>query len=132
MFYLSVMTTLFGLASLLLPALAARLSPALAAQAWAMPRWPDAALLVVIGLLGGLGQLLLTGAARNADASVIAPFDYMSLIWALAFGALFFGEGASPLVLGGAVLVIGAGIFVIWREHRLGLFRHEAEVTEPL
>lgn len=131
-FYLSVMTTLFGLASLLLPILATRLSPAFAAQPWAAPSLVDMVLLVVIGLLGGLGQLLLTGAARFTDASMIAPFDYMSLIWALAFGAVFFGEGASPLVLGGAVLVIGAGIFVVWREHRLGLFRREAEVNEPL
>ena len=131
-FYLSLMTTLFGAASLFLPALAPILSPRLAAQAWAAPGWRETALLGLIGLLGGLGQLLLTGAARLTDASVIAPLDYMSLIWALAFGALFFDERASALVLAGAVLVIGAGIFVIWREHRLGLLRREVVVTERL
>ena len=123
-FYLSLMTSLFGLASIALPA-AAR-------QAWVMPGLLDGALLVSIGLLGGLGQLLLTGAARRADASVIAPFDYLSLLFALGIGAAFFGERASATVLTGAVLVIAAGVFVIWRENQLGLLRPERAEARPL
>ena len=122
-FYLSIMTTLFGLASMVLPGLLGGAFPALLAQAWRIPGVADALLLIIIGVLGGTGQLLLTGAQRHADASVIAPFDYMSILWALAFGALFFGESASPLVLTGAILVIVAGVFVIWRENQLGLLR---------
>ena len=122
-FYLSVMTSLFGLASVSLPALASLLSPTLAGQSWRAPDGLGALLLVTIGLLGGLGQLLLTGAARRTDASVIAPFDYLSLLFALIIGAVFFGEGASAQVLAGAVLVILAGVFVIWRENQLGLLR---------
>lgn len=130
-FYLSVMTSLFGLASVLLPALGP-LSPSLARQTWVMPDPGQAALLAATGFLGGAGQLLLTGAARRADASVIAPFDYLSLLFALGFGAVFFGEHASAMVLAGAVLVIGAGVFVIWREDQLGLLRPAAAAVKTL
>ena len=44
----------------------------------------------VAGLLGGVGQILLTSSYREADASVIAPFDYASMLFALAFGYFFF------------------------------------------
>ena len=130
-FYLSVMTSLFGLAGSVLPALADYV-PQLARQAWRLPGLPDTALLVVIGVLGGVGQLLLTGAARRTDASVIAPFDYLSLLFALAIGAVFFGETATPLMLAGAVIVIGAGVFVIWRENQLGLLRPASAAIKPL
>ena len=131
-FYLSVMTTLFGLVSIVLPALAGVVSPALAAQSWRAPNLGGMVLLLLIGSLGGVGQLLLTGAARRADASVIAPFDYLSLLFALIIGAVFFGEGASATVLVGAVLVISAGVFVIWREDQLGLLRPAAAAVRAL
>ena len=127
-FYLSIMTTFFGLISSLLPVL----SPALAGQLWRVPNLGGMVLLLLIGSLGGVGQLLLTGAARRADASVIAPFDYLSLLFALVIGAVFFGESASVLVLAGAVLVISAGVFVIWRENKLGLLRPASAALRPL
>ena len=129
-FYLTIATSLFGLASIFLPQFAA-FAPALTRQDWIIPGWVDVPLLLAVGMLGGVGQLLLTGAQRHADASVIAPFDYMSMLWALALGALVFGETASAPVLTGACLVIGAGVFVIWREHRLGLLRAEPGIMPP-
>lgn len=129
-FYLTIATSLFGFASILLPRFAT-VAPALARQVWTMPGLADAPLLVAVGALGGIGQLLLTGAQRHADASVIAPFDYMSMLWALAFGAVFFGETASPPVLLGACLVIASGAFVIWRENQLGLLRRDSRAVPP-
>ena len=88
--------------------------------------WPDlltAALLVGCGLLGGVGQVFLTSSYRYADASVVAPFDYASMLLALVIGYVGFGEVPTSTVLMGAALVIFAGILIIWRERRLGLER---------
>lgn len=89
--------------------------------------WPDpasAAMLVAAGLFGGVGQVLLTSSYRNADASVVAPFDYASMLLALGVGYAVFGEVPTWTMLGGAALVVGAGILIIWRESRLGLERN--------
>jgi len=93
---------------------------------WVVPTVWEAALLVAAGLLGGLGQILLTANYRHAEAAVIAPFDYTSMLMALAIGYLLFGELPTGVMLGGAALVVSAGLFIIWREHRLGIKRGQA------
>ncbi|MCZ0960945.1 DMT family transporter [Paracoccus benzoatiresistens] len=91
---------------------------------WVMPDATTAALLVGSGLLGGVAQILLTSAYRHADASLVAPFEYVSMLLAIVIGWYVFGEAPTGVVLTGAVLVIGAGIGIIWRERRLGLERN--------
>ena len=93
---------------------------------WVVPSAPVAAMLVLSGLLGGLGQILLTSAYRFADASVVAPFDYTSMLFALAIGYAAFGEVPTVTMLAGAGLVIAAGVLIIWRERQLGLQRGKA------
>lgn len=90
---------------------------------WAWPEPGTAAILVACGLLGGIGQVFLTSAYRFADASVVAPFDYASMLLALVIGYAAFGEVPTRTVLLGAALVISAGILIIWRERQLGLER---------
>ena len=90
---------------------------------WVVPSLREAVLLVSIGLLGGLGQILMTSAYRYADASLIAPFEYVSMLLALAIGWFIFGEAPTMVMLLGAALVILAGILIIWRERQLGLER---------
>ena len=90
---------------------------------WVVPSPTETATLVAAGLLGGLGQILLTSSYRFADASVVAPFDYASMIFALAFGWFFFDELPTLTMLAGAALVVTAGLLIIWRERRLGLER---------
>ncbi|MBT9244606.1 DMT family transporter [Gemmobacter fulvus] len=90
---------------------------------WVIPSATEAAVLIFAGLLGGIGQILLTSSYREADASVIAPFDYASMLFALAFGYFFFDEVPTLTMLAGAALIITAGILIIWRERRLGLER---------
>jgi drug/metabolite transporter (DMT)-like permease len=90
---------------------------------WVWPTPAETALLVGAGLLGGVGQVLLTSSYREADASVIAPFDYASMLFALAIGWFVFSEAPTGTMLGGAALVVAAGVLIIWREHRLGLER---------
>lgn len=91
---------------------------------WVMPDARTLALLVTVGLLGGVGQILLTSAYRYADASLVAPFEYASMLLALAIGWFIFDEAPTATMLAGAALVITAGILIIWRERQLGLERN--------
>jgi drug/metabolite transporter (DMT)-like permease len=84
---------------------------------WVQPTPIDGAILVTLGLLGGVGQILMTHSYRYAEASVVAPFDYILLLWAIVFGWMFFADVPSWQMLSGAALVITSGIYVIWREH---------------
>jgi drug/metabolite transporter (DMT)-like permease len=90
---------------------------------WVWPTPLEASLLVLAGLLGGVGQILLTSSYREADASLVAPFDYASMIFALAIGYFVFSEVPTWTMLGGAALIVTAGILIIWREHKLGIER---------
>ena len=91
---------------------------------WLMPDAMTLALLIATGLLGGIGQILLTSAYRYGEASLIAPFEYVSMILSVAIGWFLFAEAATPVMLAGASLVILAGILIIWRERKLGLERN--------
>jgi drug/metabolite transporter (DMT)-like permease len=90
---------------------------------WLMPNGPELVALIVIGICGGVAHILLTESYRLAPASLIAPFDYTSMLWALVLGFLVFGEVPSVLVFVGAGIIASAGLFVIWRERRLGAQR---------
>ena len=78
-------------------------------------------LLVTAGLSGGIAQILMTQAYRHAEVSVVAPFEYTSMIFGIAVGYLLFSDIPSLNTLVGGIVVIGAGLFIIWRERRLGL-----------
>jgi drug/metabolite transporter (DMT)-like permease len=90
---------------------------------WVVPTSREAALLVGAGLLGGIGQILLTESYRHAETGVIAPFEYVSMLLALVLGYLLFDEAPTGAMLAGAALIVSAGLFIIWRERRLGLKR---------
>lgn len=90
---------------------------------WVVPDLSTLALLVTCGIIGGVAQIMLTSAYRYADASLVAPFDYGSMLMALAIGWFVFGEGASPRMLVGAAVIIAAGVAIIWRERHLGISR---------
>lgn len=83
---------------------------------WVTPDPLTLAMLIVAGLIGGVGQLLLTEALRQAPIGVIAPFDYTQLIWAAALGLVIWGELPHPLTLVGAVIVAGSGVYILHRE----------------
>jgi drug/metabolite transporter (DMT)-like permease len=113
-FYFSLICALAGLATL--------------PFGWASPTGLQLAALIALGVLGGVAHILLTESYRYAPASVIAPFDYTTMLWAFVLGYAMFGEVPTKYVFIGAIIVAGAGLFVIWRERQLGLRRiREAE-----
>ena len=96
--------------------------------AWHSPTGRELTALIALGILGGLAHIFLTESYRFAAASVVAPFDYSAMLWALLLGYWLFGELPGTLVYVGASIVAGAGLYVIWRERQLGLQRaREAE-----
>ena len=90
---------------------------------WAWPSPAALVMLVLAGLLGGLGQIFLTSSYRFADASLVAPFDYTSMILALIVGYFVFDEVPTLTMILGASIVIAAGVMIILRERHLGLKR---------
>lgn len=99
---------------------------------WRVPDATDMMLFIVGGILGGIGQILLTQSYRFADTSIIAPFEYTTMIWALLFGWFMFGDLPSTTMLTGAAIVAGTGLFIVWREHQLGLMRsQELKAASP-
>ena len=120
-FYFSMTSTILSLVTMLI-GFAMPGTP----FAWVMPEGREAMLLVLAGLIGGLAQIFITSAYRFADASVIAPFDYASMLFAIVIGYVIFDEVPTGPMLLGAALVILAGIIIILRERHLGLQRGKA------
>ena len=87
---------------------------------WVLPGPEEAALLVGAGLIGGLGQILLTSSYRFADAGVVAPFTYISMLWSILIGYLWFREVPTLPMLAGSALIILAGIVIVLRERQIG------------
>ncbi len=83
------------------------------------------------GVCGGIAQLLMTEAYRHAEASVVAPFEYTSLILSIAVGFMLFNDVPTWNMLVGGAIVVGAGLFIIVRERSLGIQRAAARKATP-
>lgn len=98
---------------------------------WAVPPLHVFGLLILAGLLGGVGQILLTSSYRNTDASLIAPFEYTSMILSIMVGYTIFGEVPGAATLAGGAMIVIAGILIILRERQLGLKRTQQRKAGP-
>ena len=88
---------------------------------WVWPTWQGWLLFLGSGLAAGLGHLCLIRAYTAAPASVIAPFYYSSIIWSALAGYVIWQDLPALTTLIGAALIIGSGLYIIWRERKLGL-----------
>jgi drug/metabolite transporter (DMT)-like permease len=88
------------------------------------------AVLAALGLFGGFGQLFLTASLRYAPVSVVVPFDYLQLLWAVSLGWLIFDDHPPATTWGGAAVIIASGLYTLYREHKLG--RERARTAPPL
>ncbi|MBB3947154.1 drug/metabolite transporter (DMT)-like permease [Rhizobium skierniewicense] len=87
----------------------------------------QAILLISCGIAGGIAQILLTESYRHAEVSTIAPFEYSSILFGIAVSYILFGDIPTASMLVGTAIVVCAGIFIIFREHQLGLARKAAK-----
>ncbi|WMT91361.1 DMT family transporter [Pelagibacterium sp. H642] len=116
--YFSIVSAVIGLASIPL--------------GWVPLSIEEALILIAAGIAGGVAQILLTESYRHADITTVAPFEYSSMILSIAVGFLVFGEIPTVEMLIGGTIVTAAGIFIIYREHRLGLDRAKVrKVSSP-
>ncbi|EEX08948.1 membrane protein [Ruegeria lacuscaerulensis ITI-1157] len=93
---------------------------------WTMPTLNQLLILITMGLIGGVAQILVTSSYRFGQASMLAPYDYTSMLFAIFIGYVWFDELPTLAILLGAALVIAGNAVVIWREHQLGLERGKA------
>jgi drug/metabolite transporter (DMT)-like permease len=88
---------------------------------WSNPGDPWLILLMlVVGAFGSLGHYLLIAGHRLAPASLLAPFVYTQIGWALALGYLIFGDVPNGWTLAGAALAVGSGLYILHRERLRG------------
>jgi drug/metabolite transporter (DMT)-like permease len=84
--------------------------------AWRPLAGEDLLWVATAGLLQGSGQAALVLATREAPASVVAPFQYSQMLWAVLLGLLVFGDRPTPMLFIGMALVVASGLYILWRE----------------
>jgi drug/metabolite transporter (DMT)-like permease len=99
---------------------------------WVIPGPATLGLLIAAGFIGGVAQILVTSSYRFGSVSMLAPYDYTSILFAILLGYFLFDELPTTVMLAGCGLVIVAGVLVIWRERQLGLERSKLRAaSEP-
>lgn len=86
---------------------------------WITPSPRDFVLLGLLGIVSMAAGLCVNRALKLAPASVVVPYQYAFIVWAVVFGNVFFSDIPKPRMLIGAAIIIGAGIFIFLREHSL-------------
>ena len=79
----------------------------------------DWSIMLILSASGMLGHFLLIKCYELAEASAVQPFAYLQLIWASLIGVIIFGEKITTNVLLGACIIVGAGLFTLWRERKV-------------
>lgn len=90
---------------------------------WVTPTLREWGFLVGLGLVSALAQVLMTTAYRAEETSLLAPFEYTAIIWTTTLGAVFWGELPDGWDFAGMAVLVGAGIYIWYREVTLGVRR---------
>ena len=85
-----------------------------------LPTSFDLLMLFCMGLAGGIAQILATNAYKISDVSILAPIDYSTIIWAITFGIIFFGDYPDIYVITGSLVVVISTYYIIYRERKTG------------
>lgn len=98
---------------------------------WAPMSLSQVLLLIGAGIAGGVAQILMTEAYRHASVATVAPFEYTSILIGSVVGYLVFNDVPTIHAIVGGAIVVGSGLFIIWREQRLGIERANARKVVP-
>lgn len=79
----------------------------------------DTALMLLLGIVAMAAHMLVNRALKISDAATVAPLQYTLLLWAVLFGWMFFGDIPKTSMVIGAVLIVGSGLFIFFREQRV-------------
>ena len=87
-------------------------------KAWTVPPLNDILLIFFLALCWGGGMVLLSAAYRNTAVAILAPFEYFSIVYGILFGFLIWREVPTIQMLFGVAIIIGSGLFIIYRENQ--------------
>jgi drug/metabolite transporter (DMT)-like permease len=96
---------------------------------WITPSWGSLGLFILSGAVSVCALLCANRSLKLAPASVVAPYQYSMIVWAILFGYAVFGDVPSSATILGASIIIGAGLYIFLRERDLG--RREIVVSPP-
>ena len=99
---------------------------------WQLPTLKDLFYLMIIGVCGTGAQMLLAQALRQGDTSIIMPFDFLKLIWAVGIGYLFFFEVPSLNTWIGSIVIFLSTLYIAYRERVLSKKRKIKIITQPV
>ena len=85
-------------------------------RAWSWPNSDHYSILILIGTTSAFGGFFISQAYRMSEAAVVAPFEYIALPIAIFWGVLVFGEWPDKTTFIGIALILGSGLYIIWRE----------------
>jgi drug/metabolite transporter (DMT)-like permease len=94
-----------------------------------MPTPADGLMMVLNGAGNGVAQYWWTRALHMAPTAAVVPFNYLSLVWAVIFGFAIWGDVPTASLLLGSAIVVGSGLFLLWRESRRAAVEAAAEVS---
>jgi len=97
---------------------------------WFTPSLGSLGLFAAAGCISVGALLCVNRSLKLAPASVVVPYQYSMIVWAVAFGYVVFGDVPEPATIVGAAIIIGAGFYIFLREQKLG--REEATVSPPV
>ena len=96
---------------------------------WVTPSAGSLALFAAAGCISVAALLCVNRSLKLAPASVVVPYQYSMIVWAVMFGIVVFGDVPQPATIAGAAIIIGAGLYIFLRERKLG--REETAVNPP-
>src|SRR5947209_4915032 len=96
---------------------------------WVTPNFGNLFLFAAAGCISVAALLCVNRSLKLAPASVVVPYQYSMIVWAVMFGYLVFGDVPSTATIAGAAIIIGAGLYIFLRERNLG--RGETTVSPP-
>jgi drug/metabolite transporter (DMT)-like permease len=85
---------------------------------WSPPIGSDWGLMGLLCITGVSGHFFMIKALEQAEASLLQPFAYLGMVTSAAIGYFAFGDIITPVMFGGAVIIVGAGLFTFWRERK--------------
>jgi len=96
---------------------------------WVTPRAGSLVLFAAAGCISVSALFCVNRSLKLAPASVVVPYQYSMIIWAVIFGLVVFGDVPAPATIVGASIIIGAGLYIFLRERKLG--RADEAVSPP-
>jgi drug/metabolite transporter (DMT)-like permease len=97
---------------------------------WVTPSAGSLGLFAVAGIISVSALLCVNRSLKLAPASMVVPYQYSMIVWAVIFGFVVFGDVPSWATIVGAAIIIGAGLYIFLREQQLG--RNDATVSPPV